>query len=495
MPSFDYSSRDYNTIKADLLARAGRIAPEWTDRDQADFGMVLVDLWSQMGDVLHYYVDRAAGEVFLPTATQRESVLAYARLFDYDPASRTGARGTVVLNNSGTAVSLPQYTRFVARYDGATYQLYSREAITLSANSSTTVSVSEGVIVSSPAETLTNSSTGVEAQRYRLANLNAVKDSVVITVYEDGVTPTNYRRVVRLTDAVPGERVFILNTTPLGYLEVLFGTASRGFVPPANSIITATYAYSSGSLGNLPANSVTAFRESTPENVTIVSSSALSGGREAESIESMRNTVPSIIASQNRAVTLNDYTNLALSVDGVQKAAVQYTPNPAGGASAGNASVTVYAQTDRSNDYLTTTDTSQTVDAVTQDSIVSTLTPRSMLGVDVTAASTITWKPIDVVVTVNVLSSYVALYVQRDVEAVIDSIFDFNNVRFGQTISLGRLYRGIMGVRGVDYANITVLDHYDASPQSTQTTITVGDYELPKKGTVNVTVVGGITST
>jgi hypothetical protein len=118
-----------------------------------------------------------------------------------------------------------------------------------------------------------------------------------------------------------------------------------------------------------------------------------------------------------------------------------------------------------------------------------------MLGVDVTAASTITWKPIDVVVTVNVLSSYVALYVQRDVEAVIDSIFDFNNVRFGQTISLGRLYRGIMGVRGVDYANITVLDHYDASPQSTQTTITVGDYELPKKGTVNVTVVGGITST
>lgn len=494
MPSFDYSSRDYSTIKADLLARAGRIAPEWTDRDPADFGMVLVDLWSQMGDVLHYYVDRAAGEVFLPTATQRESVLAYARLFDYDPSSRTSARGTVVLNNSGsTAVSLPQYTRFVARYDDATYQLYSREAVTLSANSNTTVSVAEGVIVSSPAETLTNSSTGVDAQRYRLANLNAVKDSVVITVYEDGVTPTTYRRVLRMSDAVPGERVFILTTTPMGYLEVLFGTASRGFVPPANSIITATYAYSSGSLGNLPANSVTAFRESNPQNVTIVSSSALTGGREAESIESMRNTVPSIIASQNRAVTLNDYINLALSVDGVQKAAVEYTPNPAGGASAGNASVTVYAQVDRSNDYLTTGDTSQTVDTTTQGAVVSLLTPRSMLGVDVVAASTVTWKPIDVAVTVNVLSSYVALYVQRDVEAVIDNLFSFNNVRFGQTISLGRVYRAIMGVRGVDYATITVLD--DAGDTSVETTITAGDYELPKKGTVNVTVVGGITST
>jgi hypothetical protein len=60
MASFDYSSRDYSTIKSDLLARASRIAPEWTDRDPSDFGMVLVDLWSQMGDVLHYYVDPPA---------------------------------------------------------------------------------------------------------------------------------------------------------------------------------------------------------------------------------------------------------------------------------------------------------------------------------------------------------------------------------------------------------------------------------------------------
>ena len=489
--AFDYSSRDYSTIKSDLLARASRIAPEWTDRDPADFGMVMVDLWAQMGDVLHYYVDRAAGETFLPTATQRESVLSYARLFDYDPASRTSAQGTVTLNNSGsTAVSLPKYTRLIARNDDTTYQLYTLAGETLGANGNTTVSVAEGVIVASPSETLTNSSTGTDAQRYRLANLNVVKDSVVITVYEDGVTATEYRYVLRLSDALPGERVFMLNTTATGYIEVVFGTASRGFVPPANSIITATYAYSSGSLGNLPANSVTSFRESTPANVTIVSSSTLTGGRDAESINSMRSTIPSVISSQNRAVTLNDYTNLALSIDGVQKAAVQYAGPQTAGA---NGTVTVYAQTDRSNDFLTTGDTSQTVSSATQTAITNLLQPRSVLGVTVAAASSITWRPIDLTVTVNVLASHVAAFVKRDVEAVIDNLFSFDNVRFGQTISLGRVYRSIMGVRGVDYANITVLD--DAGATNVETTITVGDYELPKKGTVNVTVVGGITST
>jgi uncharacterized phage protein gp47/JayE len=185
---------------------------------------------------------------------------------------------------------------------------------------------------------------------------------------------------------------------------------------------------------------------------------------------------------------LNDYVNLALSVDGIEKAAVAYT-----GASAGNASVTIYPQVDRNSDFLTTGDTSQTVDSTTQNSVVSLIQPKAILGVDVVCASSITWRPIDVAVTINVVPTYVALYVEREVEAAIDNLFAFNNVRFGQTISLGRLYRAIVGVRGVEYATITVLD--DAGDTSVETTITVGDYELPKKGTVNVTVVGGITST
>jgi hypothetical protein len=491
--AFDYASRDYSTIKSDLLARASRVAPEWTDRDASDFGMVLVDLWAQMGDVLHYYVDRAAGESFLPTATQRESVLAFANLFDYDPASRTSAAATVTLRNNGsTAITLPKYTRFIARYDNVTYQAYAPEEEVLSPNSSTVIGVLEGTIVSSPSETLTNSSSGIDSQRYRIANKNVVKDSVVITVYEDGVTPTEYRRVIRLSDARLGERVFVLSTNANGFIEVLFGTSTRGFVPPSNSVITATYAYSSGSTGNLPANSVTAFRDSTPQGVVIVSSSSFTGGSDSESIVSMRNTIPSIISSQNRAVTINDYINLSLGIEGVQKVAVQYLPNPAGGASAGNASVMVFPQVDRSADYLTTADVSQTVSFTLKDIVTSTLQPKSIIGVDVVCADTVEWDPIYLTATVQVLDSYVARYVERDVINAIDSLLSFSTVRFGQTLSLGQFYRAIMSVEGVDYANISQFNNDEGA--SVESTIMIDPYELPKKGTVTLSVFGGITS-
>ena len=58
MANFDYTTRDFDTIRADMLARASAIMPEWTDRDPADFGMLMVDLWAHDADVMHYYIDR-----------------------------------------------------------------------------------------------------------------------------------------------------------------------------------------------------------------------------------------------------------------------------------------------------------------------------------------------------------------------------------------------------------------------------------------------------
>lgn len=487
--AFDYSSRDYSTIRADLLARAARITPDWVDRDPSDFGMVLVDLWAQMGDVLHYYVDRAAGESFLSTATQRESVLAYANLFDYTPASRTSATATILLSNTGSSnVEIPQYERFIAKYDNKAYQVYALDGGVIPAGGTATLAVAEGTLINDPAETLTNSSSGLSAQRYRLSNRGVVKQSVVVTVYEDGVTPTIYRRVTKFSQTLANDRVYVLATSADGYNEVVFGSSNQGFQPPANSKITALYAYSSGYSGNLPSNSITGFRTNTPDNVSIVSSSAFTGGTDEETIASMRSTIPSIISAQNRAVTESDYINGTLGLEGIAKAAIEYIPP-----STGNAEVKVYAQVDRTSDYLTTTDTSQTVSTATQDLVIQYLQPKAMLGVDVITATTIVWQPIDVTVTVNALPFAVASYVKRDVEAAIDDLFKFSAVRFGQTLSLGTIYRTVMAVYGVDYCVLNVFD--TAGNTGVQTTITVGDYELPKKGTVSVAVTGGITST
>ena len=71
MSTFDYTNRDYTSIRNDLLNRASVVLPEWTSRDSSDFGILFVDLVSYMGDILHYYVDQAARESFLVNAKKR----------------------------------------------------------------------------------------------------------------------------------------------------------------------------------------------------------------------------------------------------------------------------------------------------------------------------------------------------------------------------------------------------------------------------------------
>jgi len=44
-----------------------RFAPDWTDRNQSDIGVTLLELWSYLADALGYYADAIAAESRLRT--------------------------------------------------------------------------------------------------------------------------------------------------------------------------------------------------------------------------------------------------------------------------------------------------------------------------------------------------------------------------------------------------------------------------------------------
>jgi hypothetical protein len=52
-------------------------------RDDADYGMMLVDLFAAVSDVLAFYSERYANEMFLRTARERDSLLRLVRLIGY----------------------------------------------------------------------------------------------------------------------------------------------------------------------------------------------------------------------------------------------------------------------------------------------------------------------------------------------------------------------------------------------------------------------------
>jgi hypothetical protein len=79
----DYLAKDYSSFRQALLDFLPTRLPEWTERSEADVGIVLLELLAATGDSLSYLQDRVANEAFLGTATQRRSVQGHLSLLGY----------------------------------------------------------------------------------------------------------------------------------------------------------------------------------------------------------------------------------------------------------------------------------------------------------------------------------------------------------------------------------------------------------------------------
>lgn len=89
-----YTSRDYDSIRRDLIEHAKRYYPDtYKDFNEGSFGSLMIDTVSYVGDILSFYVDYQANESFLETASEFDNVLKIAKQsgFKYtNGASSTG---------------------------------------------------------------------------------------------------------------------------------------------------------------------------------------------------------------------------------------------------------------------------------------------------------------------------------------------------------------------------------------------------------------------
>jgi hypothetical protein len=89
-----YSSRDFNTIKQNLVQHAIRYYPDtFKDFSEASFGSLMLDATSYIGDVLSFYIDYNANESHLKTAIEYNNILkhGYKLGYKYNPyASSSG---------------------------------------------------------------------------------------------------------------------------------------------------------------------------------------------------------------------------------------------------------------------------------------------------------------------------------------------------------------------------------------------------------------------
>lgn len=93
----DYIAKDYESFRQAMIDLIPQKLPEWTDRSEADFGVVLIELFAYMADILGYYQDRIANESFLATAQERRSVIHHLRTIGYELAAPAPASALLSL--------------------------------------------------------------------------------------------------------------------------------------------------------------------------------------------------------------------------------------------------------------------------------------------------------------------------------------------------------------------------------------------------------------
>ena len=112
-PPIDYLAKDFLSFREALTEFSSLRYPNWVERSEADFGMMMAEALSALGDELSYLQDRVAAEAALPTATQRRSLVSLARLVDYEPLPAISA-ATILQLDVAAAGTIAAGTRISA---------------------------------------------------------------------------------------------------------------------------------------------------------------------------------------------------------------------------------------------------------------------------------------------------------------------------------------------------------------------------------------------
>ena len=95
------------------------------------------------------------------------------------------------------------------------------------------------------------------------------------------------------------------------------------------------------------------------------------------------------------------------------------------------------------------------LDTHARDLVYEYISPREIVGVNSLVMPSVTLSSVKITCSISALSNFVQNSVQDSAEDAIKELFVFDDLSFGQTLTLGALYRTILAVPGVDYVNIT----------------------------------------
>lgn len=115
-PKIDLTTREFNTIKSDLVEHAKRFYPEtYKDFSRGSVGSFFLDTVAYIGDMLSFYIDYNANESFLETAAEAKNIVSLARQMGFNDSLRNTTFGKtfVYATIDASTTGLGPDTRFL----------------------------------------------------------------------------------------------------------------------------------------------------------------------------------------------------------------------------------------------------------------------------------------------------------------------------------------------------------------------------------------------
>ena len=331
MPLSNFTNLDFNQVKSTLREYLKENS-SFTDYDFEGSNLsTILDVLAYNTYITSYNANMVANEVFIDSATLRENVVSLARNIGYTPKSRKAARATITffintgdISPSPATITLQKgvVASSSSSFGSQSFVFSILEDITVPVVDNTAqfnnIPVYEGNLVTS---NFTYNARNPE-QKFILDNIGIDSELMTVTVKpnQQSSRSVKYSLQDSLFDIDGDSKVYFIQEVDDERYQVIFGDNIFGKKLEDNNFIEVNYITSSGDAANGVNNFKFSGRLSYNRNsqTYIVTSgiSALttgivaSGGESIEGVESIKKFAPRIYASQNRALTANDYETL-----------------------------------------------------------------------------------------------------------------------------------------------------------------------------------------
>ena len=331
MPLANFANLDFDQVKTTLIEYI-QSSSDFTDYNFEGSNLSsIIDLLAYNTYITSYNANMVANEVFIDSATLRENVVSLARNIGYVPRSRKAARATVSFYVDTTNIApAPASLTLKAGPVAGTSGTFGNNSYIFSILEDITVPVVDGTASFNDIKvyqgTVLNSSYTYSSQdpnqKFIIPNAGVDTELISVTVRpnEQSTISHKYSLQDSLFNIDSSSRVYYIQEIEDERYQIFFGDGIFGRALEDGNFITINYITTAGDGGNGVSSfsfngRITYTRNAADYTVTsgislLTTGLMSSGGEMIESVDSIKKYAPRIYASQNRALTANDYEAL-----------------------------------------------------------------------------------------------------------------------------------------------------------------------------------------